>query len=430
MATSLRRPSVPRLNKYFEWSSKKQSTDAGVIEEIGARAFENPEWRKGIADVTPAQDIASIAPRAMRLAPRNSTHDLAVFLRTTGPRGWESLRASSSNCRRSKSLPRRLLDQLREYWKPTPEEDGLPALISYKYDERLQVRVRGLPIDAAQQPASQVPNSSVQKTKSKGHKYCELKGPPSPRTDGVFSRGNDWSACLPRNTLAAELVRLVLRDLTSDEPMDGWLANLGEKVDSCSDSAHHLLPPSPTVSATGACLSLLLPSTQADDSVVASRALAPTSTFSTRDGRLSIWAPAVLSRDSVSTVVRHAGAASESHEWDGNMCLVTDDRRASLWELEDTGMQGVDDTPIPGIGNDNHGVGGGSITRQISPQSPKSTSPVPLDGDHPSVLNHEVTGYTFYARDDFDLDAPIGTPARERLGTEPSSGCNVVPRGS
>ncbi|KAK3616376.1 hypothetical protein LTR56_025992 [Elasticomyces elasticus] len=196
MATSLRRPSVPRLNKYFEWSSRKQSTDAGVIEEIGARAFENPEWRKDITDVTQAQNIASIAPRAMRPALSNSTHDLTIFLRTTEPRGRDALHASSSTCRRSKSLTRRLLDRLREYWKPTPEEDSLPALISYQYDERLQAWVRGLPIDATQQWVPQVPNSIVQKTTSKGHKYFELKGPPSPRTDGVFSRGDDWSACL------------------------------------------------------------------------------------------------------------------------------------------------------------------------------------------------------------------------------------------
>ncbi|KAK5673943.1 hypothetical protein LTS10_013288 [Elasticomyces elasticus] len=429
MATCLRRPSVPRLNKYFEWPSRKEFTDAGVIEEIGARALENLEWRKDITDVTLAQDKASIAPRAMRLAPSNSTHDLAVFLRTTGPRGRESLRASSSTCRRSKSLPRRLLDQLREYWKPTPEEVGLPASISYKYDERLQAWVRGLPIDAAQQSSSQVPNSIVQKTTSKGHKYFELKGLPSPRTDGVFSRGDDWSSIYEK-PLADELDRLVLRDLTSDDLMDGWLADPGEKLDSCSDSAHHSFPPSPIVSAAGARLSLLLPSTQADDSVVASKTLAPTRASSTTGGRLSIWAPAALSRDSVSTVVRHPGAASESHEWDGNMRLVTDDRRASLWELEDTGMQDVDDTPVPGIGNDNHGVGGVSIPRQESPRSPKSASPVPLDGDHPSVLNHEVTGRTFYTSDDSDLDAPIGIPLRERRDTEPSSGRTVLSRGS
>ncbi|KAK5674078.1 hypothetical protein LTS10_013173 [Elasticomyces elasticus] len=229
---------------------------------------------------------------------------------------------------------------------------------------------------------------------------------------------------------ADELDRLVLRDLTSDELMDGWLADPGEKVDSCSDSAHHSFPPSPIVSAAGARLSLLLPSTQADDSVVASKTLASTRASSTTCGRLSIWAPAALSRDSVSTVVRHPGAASESHEWDGNLHLVTDDRRASLWELENSGMQDVDDTPLPGIGNDNHGVGGVSITRQESPHSPKSASPVPLDGVHPSVLNHEVTGHTFYTSDDSDLDAAIGTPPRERIGTEPSSGRTVLPTGS
>ncbi|KAK5674079.1 hypothetical protein LTS10_013174 [Elasticomyces elasticus] len=126
----------------------------------------------------------------MRLTPSNSTHDLAVF-RTTGPRGRESLRVSSSTRRRSKSIPRRLLGQLREYWKPTDEEDGLPASIPYNYDERLQAWVCGLPIDAAQQSSPQVPDSVVQRTTSKGHKYFELKGPPSPRTDDVFSRGEN-----------------------------------------------------------------------------------------------------------------------------------------------------------------------------------------------------------------------------------------------
>ncbi|KAK3616425.1 hypothetical protein LTR56_025970, partial [Elasticomyces elasticus] len=165
-----------------------------VIEEIGARALENREWRKDITDVPLAQDKASITPRAIRLTPSNSTHDLAVFLRTTGPRGRGSLRVPSSTGRRSKSLPRRLLGRLREYWKPTDEEDGLPASTPYKYDGRLQAWVCGLPIDAAQQSSPEVPDSVVQRTTSKGQKYFELKGPPSPRTDGVLSRGDDWSS--------------------------------------------------------------------------------------------------------------------------------------------------------------------------------------------------------------------------------------------
>ncbi|KAK5734879.1 hypothetical protein LTS12_026608 [Elasticomyces elasticus] len=382
MAISLRRPSVPRLNKYFQWLSKKEITDARVIEEIGARAVENREWRKDITDVPLAQDKASITSRAIRLTPSNSTHDLAVFLRTTGPRGRGSLRVPSSTGRRSKSLPRRLLGRLCEYWKPIDEEDGLPASNPYKYDGRLQAWVCGLPIDATQQSSPEVPDSVVQRTTSKGQKYFELKGPPSPRTDGVFSRGDDWSSIYEK-PLADELDRIVLCDLTSDDLMDSWLADPGEKLDSCSDSAHHSFPPSPIVSAAGLRLSLLLPSTQADDSVVASKTLAPTRASSTICGRLSIWAPAALSRDSVSMVFRHPGAASESQEWDGNMRLVTDDRRASLWEPEDTGMQDVDDTPIPGIGNETH---------------------------------------TFYTSDDSDLDAPIGIPPRERRDTEPSSG--------
>ncbi|KAK3613331.1 hypothetical protein LTR22_028193, partial [Elasticomyces elasticus] len=165
-----------------------------VIEEIGARALENREWRKDVTDVPPAQDKASITPRAILLTPSNSTHDLAVFLRTTGPRGGGSFRVPSSTGRRSKSLPRRLLGRLREYWKPTDEEDGLPASTPYKYDGRLQAWVCGLPIDAAQQSSPEVPDSVVQRTTSNGQKYFELKGPPSPRTDGVLSRGDDWSS--------------------------------------------------------------------------------------------------------------------------------------------------------------------------------------------------------------------------------------------
>ncbi|KAK5674076.1 hypothetical protein LTS10_013171 [Elasticomyces elasticus] len=414
MARSLRRPSIPGLNKCFGWPNKKDLTGTGVNDQIEARSSENSECQQDTANATTTQDGASLGE--VQHTPSNSTHDLAVFLRTTGPRGRDSHRAPIPTRRRSKSLPRRLLGQLREYWKPT--YDALPTSASYKYDERLQAWVRGSPIDTTQPP-----DPIVERTTSKGHKYFELKGPPSPQTNGVFSRGDDR----PEKPSAAELDRLVLRDLTSDELMDGWLADLGEKVDSCSESAHHSLPPSPAASVAGARLSLLLPLTQADDSVVAAGTPAPTRASSTTAGRLSIWAPAALTRESTSTVIRHTRAPSEYGEGDGDERLLADGRRASPWELEDTGIQNVDHTSTTSrVGKDNHD------TWQTPPQSPRSTPPVRLDKDGMSVVSQTLTNRTFYtsASDDSDLDAPTNVRARERRGTEPASGRAVVPRGS
>ncbi|KAK5724433.1 hypothetical protein LTR15_004478 [Elasticomyces elasticus] len=420
MARSLRRPSVPGLNKCFGWPNKKDLTDTGVNDQIEARSSGNSECQQDIANATMTQDGAAL--REVQHTPSNSTHELAVFLRTTGPRGRDSHRAAIPTRRRSKSLPRRLLGQLREYWKPT--YDALPTSPSYKYDERLQAWVRGSPIDTTQ-PS----DSIVERTTSKGHKYLELKGAPSPRTNGVFSRVD----IRPEMPQPAELDRLVLRDLTSDELMDGWLANLGEKVDSCSDSAHHSLPPSPTASAGGTRLPLPQPLSLADDSVVTGRTPALTRACSTTAGRLPTWAPAALTRESTSTVICHTQVPSGSCEAEGDERLLPDDRRASLWELEDTGMQYVDHSPSTSrIGNDNHEVGGSPNTWQTPPQSPKSTSPVPLDKDATSVMSQTLTNHTFYtsASDDSDLDARTEVRARERRGTEPASGRAVVPRGS
>ncbi|KAK5734959.1 hypothetical protein LTS12_026578, partial [Elasticomyces elasticus] len=239
MARSLRRPSVPRLNKCFLWSSKKDFNYAEVIEEIDARALENPDWRKDTTNVALAQDKANVALENTHPTPSNSTHELAIFLRTTGSRGRESQRAADSARRRSKSHPRRLLGQLCEYWKPTPDDDVLPMSAPYKYDERLHAWVRGSPVDTAQQPLPPVSDSIVERTTSKGHKYFELKGPPSTRADGVFSRGDDRLG----KPMAVELDRLILRDITSDELIDGWPADIGGKVDSCSDSDHQSSPP-------------------------------------------------------------------------------------------------------------------------------------------------------------------------------------------
>ncbi|KAK4958070.1 hypothetical protein LTR10_004495 [Elasticomyces elasticus] len=427
MARSLRRPSVPGLNKCFPWPSKKELTGTGGSDQIEAEALE-----QDAATATVTQEQANVAPREVHHTPSNSTHDLAVFLRTTGPRGRESHRAPMPTRRRSKSLPRRLLGQLREYWKPT--HDALPTSASYKYDERLQAWVRGSPLDTTQ-PSDAIVERTTSKgmhacksdhdqtlTNQAGHKYFELKGPPTPRTNGVFSRGDDCHG----EPLAAELDRLVLRDLTSDELMDGWLADLGEKVDSCSGSAHQPLPPpSPTASVAGA---FLLPSTQADDSVVAARTPAPTRASSITAGRNSIWAPAYLTRESTSTVIRHTRAPSESRGGDEDERLLADDHRASLWELEDTGLQNVNHTPTTSVtGNDNHEVGGVPNTWQTPPRSPKSTSPV----RGMSVVSQTLTNRTFYtsASDESDLDAPIDVP-RERRDTEPSGGRTVLPRGA
>ncbi|KAK5736017.1 hypothetical protein LTR17_007688 [Elasticomyces elasticus] len=414
MARSLRRPSVPGLNKCFPWPSKKEVTDTGVDDHIEPRSLESSECQQDAATTIVTQDRANVALREVHHAPSNSTHDLAVFLRTTGPRGRESQRVPMPTRRRSKSLPRRLLGQIREYWKPTHEV--LPTSASYKYDERLQAWVRGSPIEP-NQPA----DSIVERTTSKGHKYLELKGPPSPRTNGVFSRGDDCHGEPP----AAELDRLVLRDLTSDELMDGWLADLGEKVDSCSESARQSLPPSPTASIAGA---RLLPSTQVDNSVVAASTPAPTRASSTTAGRLSIWAPAYLTRESTSTVIRHTRAPSESRGGDEDERLLADDHRASLWELEDTGIQNVDHTPTTSVtGNENQEVCGVPNTWQTPPRSPRSTSPM----RGMSVVSQTLTNRTFYtsASDNSDLDAPIDVP-RERRDTEPSGGRTVLPRGS
>ncbi|KAK3613698.1 hypothetical protein LTR22_028050, partial [Elasticomyces elasticus] len=227
MPKSFPRPSVPRLDKCFPWSGKKESDDAGVIHEIDARALENPGWRQDTAN---AEDI--------HLTPTSSTHELAVFLRTTGPRGRESHRAPFSIRRRSKSLPRRLLGQLRDYWKLTPDDDVLSSSSPYTWDERLQAWVRG--DDKPQQSSLAMSDSVVQRATSKGsHKYMELKVPSISLANGVFSIGRDCN----EKPLAAELDLLTFRDLTSDELMDGWLAELRDKVDSCSESAGQESPP-------------------------------------------------------------------------------------------------------------------------------------------------------------------------------------------
>ncbi|KAK6379574.1 hypothetical protein LTR81_027762 [Elasticomyces elasticus] len=309
-----------------------------------------------------------------------------------------------SNYPRSKSLPRRLLGQLREYWKPIPDGVALPTSTSYKYDERLQAWVRGWPVGVAQKSSLQVPDSIVQRTTSKGYKYYELKVPPLSPTDGVYTMGEDCH----EQPLSADLGRLVLHDLTSDELMDEWVADLvEEKVDLCSDSTHQLSSPSPTASTLGNDLSLLLPSTLADDNVIAARTDAPTVASSTIAGRLSLWVPAATTRDSSSTVVRHTGFRREYRALDGDVHLVNNDRRGSLWELEDTQMQHFEDIPKSGIGNDNHGAGSRRLTWQPRPQSPKSSSLVPLDKHHNSVVNHEGIGHTFYNSG----DSNPGTPA-------------------
>ncbi|KAK4901912.1 hypothetical protein LTR49_027167 [Elasticomyces elasticus] len=395
-----------------------------MLDEINSRALNNPECRQDTANIASDKGAADVAPEEMQLNPSNSTHELAVLLRTTGPRGRESHRSPGSARCRSKSLPRRLLGQLREYWNPTPDDVVVSRSAGYKYDGRLQAWVRGC-LDTAPQSVS---SSIVQRTTSKGNKYFELKRPPSPRTDGVFSRGDDYST----KPQADELDRLVLRDMTSNEMMDGWLADLGEKVDSCSNPVPHSLPRSPTASAAGARLSLLLPSTLPDESVVEARTLALTRASSTTGGRFSIWAPAALLRDSNSTVIRHTGAPSEFHEAGGDLRHLANDSRASLWDLEDTGMQNVDHSPTSRIGNDSQVVSGFPITWQTPSQSPKSSLPVPIDRDQSSVVSQSLTNHTFYtsASDDSDLDAPIDGRARERRSTEPTSGHAVVPRGS
>ncbi|KAK5674098.1 hypothetical protein LTS10_013143 [Elasticomyces elasticus] len=430
MARSLRRPSVPRLNNCFPWSSKKDFNYAGVIEEIDARALENPDWRKDITNVALAQDKANVALENTHPAPSHSTHELAVFLRTTGSRGRESQRAPDSARRRSKSHPRRLLGQLCEYWKPTPDDDALPMSAPYKYDERSHVWVRGSPVDTAQQSLPPVSDSIVERTTSKGHKYFELKGPPSTRADGVFSRGDDRLG----KPMAVELDRLILRDITSDELMDGWLADIGGKVDSCSDSNHQSSPPWPTASAAGVRLPLL-PPTMADDSIAASRTLARTRASSTSGGRAAIWTPTALLRDSTSTVVRHTVVSRGSHESDENTHLITNDHRASLRELEDASMHDVDDAPTPKMANDSHRVEGGSHTWQTPPQSPGSLSPgwtqdVSLDRDQSFTVSQTETGHTFYTSEELNLVAHVNSRARETRDTVPASSRNVVHSGS
>ncbi|KAK5734117.1 hypothetical protein LTS12_026788 [Elasticomyces elasticus] len=409
MPKSLPRLSVPRLDKCFPWSGKKESNDAGVIHQIDARALENPGWRQDTAN---AED--------MHLTPTSSTHELAVFLRTTGPRGRESHRAPFSTRRRSKSLPRRLLGQLRNYWKLTPDDDVLSNSTPYTWDKRLQAWVRGEP----QQSSLAMSDSVMQRTTSKGsHKYMELKVPSISRANAVFSIGRDCN----EKPLAAELDLLTFRDLTSDELMDGWLAELRDKVDSCSESAGQESPPWPTISAISARLSLLLPSTQTDDSVAATRERAQTRASSSTTGRLSIWTPAVWSRDSTDTIVRHTGSRSGSHEYD---------RQAGLCQLEDVDKQdSADDAPTGLNDNVTHGINGGSGAWRTPPQCPESSSSawiknVPFDRDQSSASSQEHTSHTSYASDDSDLDTPAKVEARQRRDTKPASGRTVEPRRS
>ncbi|KAK4931868.1 hypothetical protein LTR49_001554, partial [Elasticomyces elasticus] len=255
------------------------------------------------------------------------------------------------------------------------------------------------------------------------HKYMELKVPSISRANGVFSIGRDCN----EKPLAAELDLLTFRDLTSDELMDGWLAELRDKVDSCSESARQESPPWPTISAISARLSLLLPSTQADDSVAATRELALTRAYSSTAGRLSIWTPAVWSRDSTDTIIRHTGSRSGSHE---------DDRQAGLCQLEDVDKQdSADDAPTALNDNVNHGIDGGSAAWRTPPQCPESSSSAwiknaPFDRDQSSALSQEHTSHTSCASDDSDLDTPAKVEARQRRDIKPASGRTVEPRRS
>ena len=150
MSKPLRRPSVPKL-KCFPWVGNKASSYVGMVKEIKSMESESIIVRRDRPD--PVADH-------LQLPPSNSSYDLAVFLRTTEPRGRESVRASHSTAVRSKSIPRRLLGHLREYYKPTRGMDLPPGPAPYKYDERLRAWVRESPSEQLMR----LPDSVVQKT--------------------------------------------------------------------------------------------------------------------------------------------------------------------------------------------------------------------------------------------------------------------------
>ncbi|KAK0936457.1 hypothetical protein LTR29_011935 [Friedmanniomyces endolithicus] len=411
MSKPLRRPSVPKL-KCFPWVGNKGSSYVGMVKEIDSMESESIIVRRDRPD--PVADHP-------QLPPSNASYDLAVFLRTTEPRGRESVRASPSTAVRSKSIPRRLLGHLREYYKPTRGMDLPPGPAPYKYDERLRAWVRESPSEQVMR----LPNSVVQKTTLDGKQYFELKVPPLPRMDGVFSRGGSDAFYHDSRGSANErcIDQVVLRDMSSDELLDGWLAGLDHNAEAHSESAQRTLVSSSTSLAVGHQLSLLLPASAEDDGG-ATEASGLRRASSTTGGRLSLWVPPTWSRDSVSTVILGTRRRSDAVELDGQ-----GRHRTSLWELEDGDSHVV--LSVASTFN--------TASTELETERIKTAWPTPsqctrrpstaLSGDRAPSGDQSIehnTSRTFFASDDLGTEVPGETQTRERRDPERASNRSPV----
>ncbi|KAK1817075.1 hypothetical protein LTR12_008564 [Friedmanniomyces endolithicus] len=411
MSKPLRRPSVPKL-KCFPWVGNKASSYVGMVKEIKSMESESIIVRRDRPD--PVADH-------LQLPPSNSSYDLAVFLRTTEPRGRESVRASHSTAVRSKSIPRRLLGHLREYYKPTRGMDLPPGPAPYKYDERLRAWVRESPSEQLMR----LPDSVVQKTTLDGKKYFELKVPSLPRMDGVFSRGGSDAFYHDSRGSANErcIDQVVLRDMTSDELLDGWLAGLDHNADSHSDSAQRTLVSSSTSSAVGHQLSLLLPASAEDDGA-ATEASGLRRASSTTGGRLSLWVPPTWSRDSVSTVILGTRRRSDAVELDAQ-----GRHRTSLWELEDGDSHMVLSVASTfNTANTEPETEGSRTAWQTPSQCNRRPSTALSGGIAPSgdqSIEHN-TSRTFFASDDLETEGPGETQTHEKRDPERASNRSPV----
>ncbi|KAK3069435.1 hypothetical protein LTR53_012218 [Teratosphaeriaceae sp. CCFEE 6253] len=370
MAWKLRRPSIPGM-----LSERHMHSSRGAVQETSAEKQSIHGW--GNESKSDSDDL--------RLPHNNASYDLAKFLRTTGPREPCPSKSPKGVCGRSKSLPRQLL----EYWRPRTS-DGEQVSPSpdprstYTYQERLRAWVREASIDQCStlpplpllpsRLPSRLPDSVVQKTTSAGSKHLELKVPRSPNVDDASGRVEEKIGHPPKVHNQGDLDRLFLRDMTSDELLDGWLADFTIGTD--------------------------LESERAQDTDALSRI------SSIADGHLSTTLPPAWSRDSVNTVVRTSdmGALRSPIEFldmeDGDLqesdYSAHRDGLTTPTEVND-GLSGVPVYPGSALKS---GIGKGSFNND---HTPKSCSP-------PQSLAAHTSGHPFASS-----DLALGMAVNERI---------------